>query len=475
MRYLSALYVGYFAIVMSITSIGNAHAMPDSFADLATRLTPAVVNIATSHTVAARNAPNFQPPFDEFFEEFFGQRRDQSRNPSKRKVSSLGSGFIIDPSGIIITNNHVIEKADEITVKLSDKREYPARILGRDPKTDLAVLKVDASKPLPYVPLGASSEARVGDWVIAIGNPFGLGGSLSAGVISAINRDIQSGPYDSFIQTDAAINRGNSGGPLFNMQGEVIGVNSAIISPSGGSVGIGFSIPADLVKSVVAQLRTYGETRRGWLGVRIQQVTKELAENLELDDTSGALISEVSPDGPAAKGGVKAGDVIIRFDGQEVAQMRDLPRIVAGTDIDKRVAIEVVRRGDRLTLQITTGRLEEEALPDTKTDNEADEDKNNVKVLGLSLRNLDAALRKSLGMAEGVKGVLITNVDAESVAAESRFVRGDVILEIDRQKMGRVNDVENAIRRAQDDGKASVLALLSSRNGLRFVALRLEN
>ena len=278
------------------------------FADLAEKLTPAVVNISTSQTVEQRRSRGpGQPPFDRFFEDFFNQRRGGGKAPSQ-KVSSLGSGFVVDPKGIIITNNHVIEEADEITVTFSDGSKLDAELIGRDPKTDLAVLKVSSKKRLPYVPLGDSDKARVGDWVIAIGNPFGLGGSLSAGVISAINRDINAGPYDSFIQTDAAINRGNSGGPLFNMKGEVIGVNSAIISPSGGSVGIGFSIPSNLAKTVTAQLQNFGETRRGWLGVRIQQVTDELADGLSLGAARGALVSEISPDGPAEKGGVKVGD-----------------------------------------------------------------------------------------------------------------------------------------------------------------------
>ncbi|MEC7266675.1 MAG: Do family serine endopeptidase, partial [Pseudomonadota bacterium] len=346
------------AALLGLATPALARGVPDGFADLAERLMPAVVNISTSQTVDTSATPPGQPPFNDFFEEFFRQRQDPQA-PSRRKVSSLGSGFVIDPDGIIITNNHVIEEADEIVVNFSDGSKYDATVIGRDPKTDIAVLKINADKALPFVPMGNSSSARVGDWVIAIGNPFGLGGSLSAGVISAINRDINAGPYDSFIQTDAAINRGNSGGPLFNLDGEVIGVNSAIISPSGGSVGIGFSIPADLASSVIAQLRKFGETRRGWLGVRIQAVTDDLAESLGLDKPRGALVSEVSEDGPAKKGGIRVGDVIVRFNGTDVPQMRDLPRIVADTEISKKVKVEVIRRGKSKTLTIVTGRLEE--------------------------------------------------------------------------------------------------------------------
>ncbi len=475
MKTIATSLLGFFAFFILSVGVASAAPLPTSFADLAEQLTPAVVNISTRQTIIAqkRNVPQLPPPFGDLFEDYFKQSPNGAP-PKKRQVSSLGSGFIIDPDGIIITNNHVIEKADEISVKLSDGREYPARIIGRDPKTDIAVLKVEAKKDLPFVPLGDSNKVRVGDWAIAIGNPFGLGGSLSAGVISAINRNINAGPYDSFIQTDAAINRGNSGGPLFNMKGEVIGVNSAIISPSGGSVGIGFSIPADIVKTVVSQLREYGETRRGWLGVRIQILTKELSENLGLDDTGGALVSEVSPEGPAAKGGIKRGDVIIRFDGQTIEEMRDLPRIVANTKIDKAVSVQVIRNGKRRTLRIVTGRLAEDIPDNTQTSSTEDTNDNNAEVLGLRLRTLDDATRQELSIEKGLVGVLIVNVDPDSAAGASGFRRGDVILEIASSRTSKVADVKRTLNAAQKDGAKSVLVLLSSRNGTRFVALRLD-
>jgi serine protease Do len=349
-------------------------------------------------------------------------------------------------------------------------------LIGRDPKTDLAVLKVENKKPLAYVPMGDSEKARVGDWVIAIGNPFGLGGSLSAGIISAINRDINAGPYDSFIQTDAAINRGNSGGPLFNMQGEVIGVNSAIISPSGGSVGIGFSIPSNLATSVVAQLREYGETRRGWLGVRIQAVTDELAESLGLGEARGALVSEVSPDGPADKGGVKVGDVIVKFDGKAVPTMRDLPRIVAETKIDKPVRVEVVRRGKSKRLSIVTGRLEEPDLAKaTQGDDEPKQSSNGDYIhSGLTLQNINPQSRRDFELGDKATGALVVDVDRSSAAFEAGIRTGDVVAEIDQQPVGSAKAAVEALEKAEASGRKSALVFVQSRGTVRFIALPLS-
>jgi serine protease Do len=422
-----------------------------------------------------------QPPMNDFFEEFFRRmpRGPNTPTPPKRqrKVSSLGSGFVIDPAGIIITNNHVIEGADEIVVNFADGTKYDAKILGRDPKTDLAVLKVNAKRQLPFVPMGDSSESRVGDWVIAIGNPFGLGGSLTAGIISAINRDINSGPYDSFIQTDTAINKGNSGGPLFNLDGEVIGVNSAIISPSGGSVGIGFSIPSNLVENVVAQLREYGETRRGWLGVRIQAVTDDLADSLGLDEAGGALVSEVAPDGPAANGGVQVGDVITRFDGRKVAEMRDLPRIVAETKIDKSVKIDVVRRGAKKSLTVVTGRLEEPEVQDASVRQSEDnnEDEATTQVNGLTLRDLSDEARKRFGIETTVKGALVADIDPQSAAFESGIRPGDVITQVDQNNVTDATAVSKALREAKKAGKKSALIFVVSNGSKRFLALELDD
>ena len=462
------------AALIGLASPALARGTPDGFADLAERLMPAVVNISTSQTVDSSATPPGQPPFNDFFEEFFRQRQEPGQAPSRRKVSSLGSGFVIDPNGIIITNNHVIEEADEIVVNFSDGSKYDAEVIGRDPKTDIAVLKVKADKNLPFVPMGKSSTARVGDWVIAIGNPFGLGGSLSAGVISAINRDINAGPYDSFIQTDAAINRGNSGGPLFNLDGEVIGVNSAIISPSGGSVGIGFSIPADLANSVIAQLRKFGETRRGWLGVRIQAVTDDLAESLGLNKARGALVSEVSDDGPAKKGGIRVGDVIVRFNGKDVPQMRDLPRIVADTEINKSVKVEVIRRGKSKTLTIVTGRLEEPLAEKTDTKPEKQTtSKDNVTVQGLTLGDIDDTVRERFQIDPKVKGAVLLKVASDSHAAEKGLRPGDVISEVEQAKTNSAAEVAKAFKRARDDGMEKVLLLVTSRAGIRYVVIKL--
>lgn len=449
------------------------------FADLAEKLTPAVVNISTSQTVEERRSRGpGQPPFDRFFEEFFNQRRGGGGgNAPSQKVSSLGSGFVVSPSGIIITNNHVIEEADEITVTFSDGSKLDAELIGRDPKTDLAVLKVSSKKRLPFVPLGDSDKARVGDWVIAIGNPFGLGGSLSAGVISAINRDINAGPYDSFIQTDAAINRGNSGGPLFNMKGEVIGVNSAIISPSGGSVGIGFSIPSNLAKTVTAQLQNFGETRRGWLGVRIQQVTDELADGLSLGKARGALVSEISPDGPAEKGGVKVGDVIVKFDGKPVPTMRDLPRIVAETKIDKPVQVEVIRRGKSRMLKIVTGRLEEASTKPVEEDRPQEKARttDDMSYLGITVQSLSRENRQRFGLADDVIGAVIIDVARDSTAFEAGVRPGDVVSEIDQKPVGSAKAAVDALKAAKKSGRSSVLAFIRSGETVRFIAIPLSD
>ena len=322
-----------------------------------------MVNISTTQISKKSDRgpeiPQFPPgsPFEEFFKDFFDRNRPDS---APRKVTSLGSGFIIDPSGYIVTNHHVIEDAEEVTVILHDDTNLKAKIIGRDTKTDLALLKVEAKKPLPYVKWGDSEKARVGDWVLAIGNPFGLGGTVTAGIISARKRDINSGPYDSYLQTDASINRGNSGGPMFNLDGEVIGINTAIFSPSGGSIGIGFAIPSAQARTVIDQLRKYGRTRRGWLGVRIQTVTDQIAESLAMGRARGALVAGVTDNGPADKAGIKSGDVIVAFDGQDIDEMRDLPRLVAETAIDKDVKVRVIRGGKPVELSVQVGELPDE-------------------------------------------------------------------------------------------------------------------
>ena len=455
-----------------------ARGAPESFADLAERLSPAVVNISSSQMVEGGGVPlpGLPPgsPFEEFFEDFFEQQqRGQQKVP--HRVQSLGSGFVIDPKGIIITNNHVIEDADEIKVNFADGTTLAAEIVGRDPKTDLAVLKVKPEADLAFIKFGASQKSRVGDWVLAIGNPFGLGGTVTAGIISAINRDINAGPYDDFIQTDASINRGNSGGPLFNLDGEVIGVNTAIISPSGGSIGIGFSIPADTAKPVIEQLQKYGETRRGWLGVRIQSVTDDIAEGLGMDEARGALVAGVTPDGPAAKAGIEPGDVIVKFAGKDVPEMRDLPRIVAETEIGSKAPVSVIRDGKTKIFQVEIGRLEDaEAaeLADIKQDNGSTEQK--TETLGLALSELTGPLRERFGIGNDVEGVAIVNVDPASPAAEKGIRPGDILVEVAQKKVKTPADVTERVAAEKKSGRKSVLLLISSGGDLRFVAVRMD-
>src|ERR1700676_1084544 len=382
---------------------------PDNIADVAEKVINAVVNISTSQSVDNRNSaapPSLPPgsPFEEFFDEFFKNRRgqqgdnnqNQNRANTPRRVNSLGSGFIIDAAGIIVTNNHVIADADEVTVILNDGSRLKAEILGRDTKVDLALLRVKPEKPLTAVAFGDSERLRLGEWVVAIGNPFSLGGTVTAGIVSARNRDINSGPYDNYIQTDAAINRGNSGGPLFNLDGEVIGINTAIISPTGGSIGIGFAVPSKTAMPVIDQLRQFGETRRGWLGVRIQQVTDDIAESLNIKPPRGALVAGVDDKGPAKPSGIERGDVIVKFEGKEIKEMRDLPRVVADTPVGKQTPVVVIRKGKEETKTVTLGRLEDgEKLAAVDTKNDAVPDKTVVKkTLGIELANMSDDLRK---------------------------------------------------------------------------------
>ncbi|MFV0474943.1 MAG: DegQ family serine endoprotease [Pikeienuella sp.] len=462
------------AVVLTMTAPAPAPAAPDSFADLAQRLSPAVVNISTSQTIVAPDrGPRPQLPEGSPFEELFRDFFDGDRDGGPRTTNSLGSGFVIDPDGLVVTNNHVIENADEIMVNFIDGTSLPAVLLGADSKTDIALLKVTPSTPLNFVSFGDSAASRVGDWVLAIGNPFGLGGSVSAGIISARNRDINSGPYDDFIQTDAAINRGNSGGPLFNMAGEVIGVNTAIISPSGGSIGIGFSVPSALVKNVVAQLREFGHTKRGWLGVRIQQVTPELAEGLGLEKPAGALVSEVTAEGPAAGGGIEAGDVIMKFDGKDIVEMRDLPRMVAETDVGKDVRVVIWRKGKTQTVKVVLGLLDEGADSPAEEVDKPETPSVAEAALGMKLEPLTERNRGDYNIADGAKGVLVTEVDAGSTAAEKGVRPGDVIVEVAQEAVATPADVRGGVAKAREEGRKSVLILVQSGTDLRFVALKI--
>ena len=465
------------AVMLSGAGSALARKAPDSFADLAEKLSPAVVNISTKQVVKSphlNEMPQFPPgsPFEDLFRDFFDQQQGQQRS---RRVTSLGSGFIIDAEGIIVTNNHVIAQADEITVNLSDGSQLPAELIGRDPKTDLAVLKVKSDKPLPFVNFGRSDKIRVGDWVLAIGNPFGLGGSVSAGIISAENRNINSGPYDSFLQTDAAINRGNSGGPLFNLDGEVIGVNTAIISPSGGSIGIGFAIPSNITENVVTQLREFGETRRGWLGVRIQSVTDELAESFGLDKARGALVAEVTDGGPAEQAGIRVGDVILSFNDADVPEMRDLPRIVAETQVGKKVQVVVWRDGRKKDFDVTLGRLEDFERAEGVAAAQPDKQGSEIADLGLTLIPLNDIVREQFGIPENVEGVAVIDVESSSAAAEKGIRPGDVIVEVAQQEVSSPADVSKKVAEIRKSDKKSVLLLLNRGGDLRFVAVRLAD
>ncbi len=497
---LAAALVLVLATPMALQARGKG---PDVIADLAEEQFETVVNISTTQRVEAnRSSPMPQlpegSPFREFFEDFFnrrgpGQGPGQGQGPQQgqpqipgqppgggngqNRASSLGSGFVIDPSGIIITNNHVIENADEITANFANGTRLRAEVVGRDPRTDIAVLRVQPPAPLKAARFGDSERTRVGEWVMAIGNPFGLGGSVTAGIISARNRDINSGPYDNFIQTDAAINRGNSGGPLFNMNGEVIGINTAIISPSGGSIGIGFAIPSSLAQTVIAQLREFGETRRGWLGVRIQGVSEDIAQSLGLPRARGAMIAGVTADGPAAKGGILVGDVIVRFNGREVAESRDLPRIVADAPVNQEVPVTVFRRGAETEVRVVVGRLEENdanqrnarAQPNQPAPRPAPAA---TIVSGMALSSVTADLRRQYRLGEDVRGVVVTRVEPGSPAAERRVVAGEVIVEVNQQAVAQPADIQRQVEALRGQGRRTALFLIANAQGeQRFVAI----
>jgi serine protease Do len=468
---------------------------PDGIADVAEKVIDAVVNISTSQTVEAKGGPGggegrgavpqLPPgsPFEEFFDDFFKNRRGGPGGPrgggdtQPHKTNSLGSGFIIDTSGIVVTNNHVIADADEINVIMNDGTKIKAELVGVDKKTDLAVLKFKPVKPLVAVKFGDSDKLRLGEWVIAIGNPFSLGGTVTAGIVSARNRDIASGPYDNYIQTDAAINRGNSGGPLFNLEGEVIGVNTLIISPTGGSIGIGFAVPSKTVVGVVDQLRQFGELRRGWLGVRIQQVTDEIAESLNIKPARGALIAGVEDKGPAKPAGIEPGDVVVRFDGKDIKEPKDLSRVVADTAVGKDVDVVIIRKGEEQTKKVTLGRLEDndKPVPAAVKTPEPAEKPVTQRALGLDLATLSKDLRSRYKIKDSVKGVIITNVEGASDAAEKRLAPGEVIVEVAQEAVSNAADVKKRVDQLKKDGKKSVLLLVSNAEGeLRFVALSVQ-
>ena len=461
----------------------QARVAPDSFADMAEKLLPAVVNVSTTQTIHGNDhgmeMPQFPPgsPFEEFFKNYM-EKQKNGQDDHPHKAMSLGSGFIIDTAGYVVTNNHVIQDAEEITVKLHDDTVLKATVVGRDTNVDLAVLKIDPGKhQLTAVPFGNSDESRVGDWVLAIGNPFGFGSTVTAGIISARSRDIQAGKYDDFLQTDASINKGNSGGPMFNMAGEVIGINTAIYSPTGGSVGIGFAIPSSLAKPVIDSLKKYGKIKRGWLGVHIQSLDQDLADSMSLSTDKGAAVVSVSPGGPADKAEVKPGDVILKFDGKDVGEMRRLPRIVAETPIGKKVDMDVWRNGQMVTLHVVVGELkEEEQTAEAKTDEKASKipAATAVESLGFSVSALTPPVRDKFGMDEQVKGVVITEVAPNSDAAEKGIRPGDVIIDAAQQPLQTPADLVKAVDKAKSSGKHSILLRIENPQSIRYVVLPLD-
>ena len=456
---------------------GHARGAPESFADLAEKLSPSVVNITTTTTIeGAVDQPMPQipkgSPFEDLFKDFFNNGPGgQSR---QRKSSALGSGFIISADGYIVTNNHVIDKADEIVIEFFDGNKLVAKLMGRDPKTDIALLKVEAITPLPFVGFGNSDIDRVGDWVMAIGNPLGQGFSVSAGIISARNRTLRSGPYDDFIQTDAAINRGNSGGPLFNMNGEVIGVNTAIISPNGGSIGLGFSMSSKVVSRVVKQLQEFGETRRGWLGVQIQDIDADMAEALGLKTAAGAMVSGV-PAGPGADAGIIAGDVIISFDGVKVADTRGLVGAVGNADVGKVVRVIVYRDGKTQTIKVTLGQREVAekvaVIPEAKVPESIKE----AEEMGMKLIALTEEVRAKLNLSDEITGVAVFAVDETSDAFEKGIRAGDLIVEAGQVKVTLPEDITNIFKEAKKVGRKSILLLVVRGDDTRFVGLSLNN
>ena len=470
MRYLRPLPALAGAAIMFTTINVSAAERPDSFADQVERLSPAVVNISTTTIVndaPAMDMPQFPPgsPFEDFFRNF-GDKNQQ------RRASSLGSGFIIDDAGIVVTNFHVIENAEEITVTLADETAFTAEVLGQDQKTDIAVLKIDpGDTDLTAVPFGDSDSLRVGDWVLAIGNPFGLGGTVTAGIVSARGRDIGNGPYDDFIQTDASINRGNSGGPLFNTDGEVIGINTAIFSQSGGSVGIGFAISSNLAKRVTTQLAEFGTTRRGWLGVFIQEVTPDIADSLGLDSAGGALVSSVNEKSPADDAGLEPGDVITSFDGKMIDKMRDLPRIVAETDIGATVDVELMRGGKMMTVQVTIGELEKAELVGLVGEEEAKGDVESFDKLGFSVDNLTPELATELGLDSEAKGVVVTEVVEGGPASAKGLEVGNIVKRFGQRRVESAADLAKSVADTLDAGRAGVLLLVENDGRERFIQI----
>ena len=472
MKLFKKILLTFLVLNFGFINFSNAKPIPDSFADLAEKLMPSVVNISTTQTIKTNTNPlpfQFPPgsPFEEMFKDY--------NKPTERKASSLGSGFVINKNGTIITNNHVINNAEDIVVKVGDK-EYKAKVLGADPYSDLAVLKIDTNEKFTPVKFGNSDKARVGDWVVAIGNPFGLGGTVTSGIISARNRDINLTRYDDFIQTDASINQGNSGGPLFNLDGDVIGINTAIIAPGqSGSIGIGFAIPANAASNVITQLIKYGETKRGWLGVRIQEVTKEIAEVEKLKNTEGALVASVGEESPAKKAGLKAGDIILKFDGKKIDKMRDLPKIVSNTEVGKTVELEIWRNKKLIKKKLTLGRLE--SSDDFKAENKKTKPETKVKdteveTLKITVRNITAKDIKDRKLEKNLKGVVITGISSRSVVA-GMLREGDIIIEVQKNKVLNSGQLNQLIESIYKKGEQTLLlTIINNSNQRRYLGVK---
>lgn len=475
------------AYMVLTPTLSTAQAAPDSFADLSEELLPAVVNVYTTQNIRVdrnrRGGGAFPPgsPFEEFFRRFGepdrgGDDNDRGSRPRVQQRRSLGSGFIISADGYIVTNNHVIDEADEISIKLQDDTEYEAEVIGKDDKVDLALLKVKTDEPLPFVKFGDDSKSRVGDWVLAIGNPLGLGGTVTAGIISARGRNINSGPYDNYIQTDAAINRGNSGGPMFNMDGEVIGINTAIYSQSGGNIGIGFAVPSTQAQVIIDQLREFGRTKRGRIGVRITEVSDEIAESLGLENSNGALVNSVEEDSPSERAGVEFGDIIIEFDGTEIKEMRDLTSTVANTKIGSTVDMVVLREGERKTLRITIDELDEGSEEEGEgSDDDNDGGSDTESIIDLTLAELDDEAREELEIEDDINGVLITSVDYDSGREGLRRLRrGDVIVEVTQRDVSSIEDVRERIEAQRSAGRSVVLLSVYRRGEYAHVPISLD-
>jgi serine protease Do len=460
-----------FLIVFLVDMIRlEAGEVPQSFADLVQELSPAVVNITTTTLESGQQKfnPRIPPgsPLEDFFKEFQDRNVPQNGPERQRRRSALGSGFIISSDGFVVTNNHVIENADEIEIEMTDGTLIDAIVFGRDKNTDIALLKMEVSKDLPFVEFGNSETARVGDWVLAIGNPLGQGFSVSAGIISARGRYL-SGRYDDFIQTDAAINRGNSGGPLFDMNGKVIGVNTAILSPNGGSIGIGFSMSASVVGKVVDQLKEFGEIRRGWLGVRIQDITEDVAEALDLTTNKGALVTDV-PDGPAKDAGIKSGDIIMEFDSQIVDSTRGLIRIVGDTEVGKSVNLKLLREGKKLTVSVVLGQLVDDMAVVGSKPKEIDK---KIVILGMTVTNISEKNRSDLSLDENVRGVIVSEVEVDSSAAIKGVVTGDIITKIGQLEINSASEFSDAVAALKKSNRSSALLLIYRNGARRFVAL----